>query len=187
MNPVCDQPECMDRKRFIGGFPDTGHYDDDMRWVPHQFDETNHPSASERVRLRDHRQASDRAHVMQHGETLYHGTDEASAHSIKEHGFHLDNVRNGRESGHGVYLTRNREEAASYGSHVVEAKVLTHNLHDDPWMSEDTAHVPVHEISSHLEHAGFHGHIDPDDGAHVVYNPAHVHVVAVHGPRQPVG
>lgn len=182
MNPVCERPECMDRKRFVQGWPDTGHYDDDMNWVPHHFDETNHPSHSERVRLADHRKASDPEHCAKYGETLYHGTDEASARSIAQHGFHLDSVRNGRHSGHGIYLTKSKAEAHEYGSHVVEAHVDTSNFHDNPWMDEDHYHASVDEISGRLERAGHHGHIDPDDGAHVVYNPAHVHVVRVHGP-----
>lgn len=172
----------MDKRRFIGGFPDTGHYDDDMNWVPHHFDETNHPSFTERQRLKLHREMGDREHAMKHGQTLYHGTTKEAAESISRTGFHLDNTTNGRTSGHGVYLTKSKAEAHSYGTHVVEAKVLAHNLHDDPWNDESVGHVHPDHVSAALEAQGWHGHIDTDDNAHVVYNPAHVHVVKVHGP-----
>jgi 2'-5' RNA ligase len=172
----------MDRKRFIGGYPDTGHYGDDGNWESHVFDETNHPSPIERERMRYDRQAKDPEHARRWGSTLYHGTTKANADSIAKDGFHLDNTTNGRHAGEGIYLHHSKAEAAKYGDHVVEAKVDDSGFHENPWGDPDYAHVPTEKMHAVLGADGYHGHNDPDDGSTIVYNPAHIHVQKVHTP-----
>lgn len=179
MNPVCDRPECQPPHR--SGVIPSGHFTDDDEWESHDFDEINHPSHAEREKMRNDRLAADPEHLHRWGDTLYHGTTEHNATDIAAHGFHLDNTTNGRHSGEGVYLTPNKAEAKTYGTHVVEAKVDMVHLHPDPW-NELPADVPTSKAHAVLAGQGYHGHVDPDDGAVVVYNPKHVMPVAVHHP-----
>lgn len=193
MNPYCDKPECLPggyNPRF--GVP-LGHYEDDddephgMRYVSHEFDETNHPSMSERDRLREERQQNDPEHIKAHGDVVYHGTNQHHAESILKDGFHLDNMTNGRHAGHGVYTTTSFREAAKYGTHVVEARILRDDHHQDPWRDEEVHEHPsglgkhaetVHHI---IRGMGYIGHVDTDDpGTHVTYNPKHVVPVGLH-------
>lgn len=181
--PICDQPECQPPYR--GGVVPSGHYGEDGEWQSHAFDETNHPSHAERQRLRDEREKNDPEHIRQHGDLLFHGTSYENARAISDHGFTLDNTTNGRHSGEGVYLTKSIREARQYGDHVVHAKVLTDHLHPNPYQDEDLATVPVEHLHHAVGRQGYIGHVDPDDGAHIVYNPKHVVPIAVQTPDRP--
>lgn len=185
MNPICDRPECQGPYRSNSYIP-VGHENEDGSYTPHVFDETNHPSYVERARLRSEREFNERHepdYIRDHGTTLYHGTTYERAKAISDHGFSLDDEVNGRHSGHGVYLTRSIREARSYGDHVVHCKVNTEGLHPNVFEDEDLHHIPTELLHHVMSRQGYTGHIDPDDKAHVIFNPKHVVPFAVQAPN----
>jgi GNAT superfamily N-acetyltransferase len=112
---------------------------------------------------------------------LYHGTSRKNAESIAQHGFqHGHEESHGAASGKGFYFHEHPHKAREYGDHIVavQADVPDFSIHHNPWADPDIDHENVSESAQKM---GFHGHVDPDDKAVVLYHPHDIHYLT-HGP-----
>lgn len=135
------------------------------------------------------RREDDFADLYDEHDPLYHGTTPENAESISHTGFAYGEMRNGHASGAGVYFHRYPSQTHQYGPATVEARPVRElEVHRNPWNDRqlymeaasrakragNTAEDHISQVSHEL---GYRGHMDPDDGAMVVYNPDHLNYV----------
>lgn len=122
------------------------------------------------------------------GRYLFHGTSPEAADSIQRDGFQVGAPeRNGSSAGSGVYLTRDPDEAATFGPEVLAVHLGKTKIDRDAYydamnerissktdISADTAMKRV------LRRSGAHAFTDPDDPHTIVVDPQHL---KVHGRR----
>ena len=120
---------------------------------------------------------------MAKNQEFYHGTTPEAAEAISKEGFKLPKTP--AANGPGIYLAKDPEMAKSYGPAVVKVQVTgriagSRTSDDAFWYSAGQRRRKAgydEDQDEVLKEQGFKGKTD-DDGAKVVFDPAHVQYVS---------
>ena len=122
------------------------------------------------------------------GRYLFHGTSPESAEAIEREGFKVGAPeRNGVSAGSGVYLTKDPQEAATFGPEVLAVHLGKTKIDRDAYYAAMNARIRSRTdlsmdeaMSRVLRDSESHAFTDPDEPHTIVVDPQHL---KVHGRR----